>query len=71
MKIALFHNLPSGGAKRVLFDLVSRLSHYHKIDIYSFSTADHEFCDLRPYVNKYFIQNLKGLSFILKALLDA
>lgn len=53
MKIALYHNLPSGGAKRAVFEWTRRLSASHQIDVYSLSTADHEFCDIRPYVRGY------------------
>lgn len=49
MKIAIFHNLPSGGAKRALFEWVRRLAEEHEIDVYSLSTADHAFCDIRPF----------------------
>jgi len=53
MKIAVFHNIPSGGAKRALFEWVRRLSDKHRLDVYSLETADHSFCDLRPYVSEY------------------
>ena len=51
MRIALFHNLPSGGAKRSLFEWTKNLSDRHHIDVYTLSTADHGFCDIRPLVN--------------------
>jgi len=53
MKIALYHNLPSGGAKRAIFETVQRLVKHHAVDIYTLSTANHDFCDLRPFVGKY------------------
>ena len=53
MKIALYHNLPSGGAKRAIFETVQRLVKHHAVDIYMLSTANHDFCDLRPFVGKY------------------
>ena len=53
MKIALFFNLPSGGAKRTTFDIVRGLSRRHQIDVYTYSVANHTFGDLRPYVQKY------------------
>ena len=52
MRIALFYNLPSGGAKRSLFEQVSRLSADHDIDLFSLSCADHAFADVRPFVRK-------------------
>lgn len=50
MRIALFHNTPSGGAKRSIYEWVRRLSLHHEIDVYTLSTADHSFCDIRPFV---------------------
>lgn len=55
MKIAIYHNLPSGGAKRALNEWVKRLTQSHTIDVYSLITADHTFQDIRPYVNAYHI----------------
>lgn len=53
MRIAIYHNLPSGGAKRAVYEWVSRLANHHTIDVFSLSTADHEYCDIRPFVNEY------------------
>ncbi|MHB8134448.1 MAG: glycosyltransferase family 4 protein [Anaerolineaceae bacterium] len=55
MKVAIYHNLPSGGSKRVLFEVVSRLSYQHEFYVFSYSCADHEFCDIRSYVKTYTI----------------
>jgi len=55
MRIALFHNLPSGGAKRAVYEWTRRLASDHFIDVYSLSTADHSFCDIRPLVNNNYI----------------
>lgn len=53
MRIAVFHNLPSGGAKRALLEWSRRLSVSHEIDVYTLSTANHTFCDIRPFVRKH------------------
>lgn len=53
MRIALFHNLPSGGGKRALFEWTRRLAKEHTIDVYSMTSADHDYCDIRPYVSQY------------------
>lgn len=53
MKIAIFHNLPSGGAKRALFEWTCRLADEHKIDVFSLQTADHAFCDIRPFTSRH------------------
>jgi len=59
MRVALFHNLPSGGAKRAVYEWTRRLANEHSIDVFTLSTADHDFCDIRPFVNKYRIYDYK------------
>jgi len=61
LRIAVFHNVPSGGAKRALLEWVRRLSLDHAIDVYSLSTANHDYCDLRPYAAEYQIENFTPL----------
>jgi glycosyltransferase involved in cell wall biosynthesis len=53
MRIAIFHDLPSGGAKRALFEKVQRLSASHDLDVFVLSTANETFCDIRPCVGNY------------------
>jgi len=53
LRIALYHNLPSGGAKRAVYEWTRRLAATHKIDVYTLSSADHDFCDIRPFVQEY------------------
>lgn len=55
MNIALFHNAPSGGAKRAIFEWTRLLGQRHSIDVYTLSTANHEFCDIRSLVKHHFI----------------
>ncbi len=51
MRIALFHNLPSGGAKRHTYEQVRELVRRgHVVDEYTVSSADVAFMDMRPYV---------------------
>lgn len=45
MRIAVFHNLPSGGAKRAVYDQVTRLAYHHDVTVYTLGTSDREFCD--------------------------
>ncbi len=64
MKIAIYHNLPSGGAKRTLFEIASRLVDRHQIDVYTLSCANHQFADLRPLVGKHRVYDYRpGHSF--------
>jgi len=59
MKIAIYFNLPSGGAKRALYEQVKRLVSHHGVDIYTLDSANHDFCDLRNIVKNYHIYPLK------------
>jgi glycosyltransferase involved in cell wall biosynthesis len=51
MKIAIFHNLPSGGAKRALYGNVNFLSKNHDIDVFIPSTANENYLPLKDIVN--------------------
>jgi glycosyltransferase involved in cell wall biosynthesis len=55
MKIAIYHNLPSGGAKRTLYESMRHLSKRHTLDVYTLDTADKEFCDLNEFSNAEFM----------------
>jgi glycosyltransferase involved in cell wall biosynthesis len=59
MRIALFHNLPSGGAKRAVYEWTRRLVPRHSIDVFTVSTAEHDFCDLRPHVRRHHVYGFK------------
>lgn len=47
MKIAIFHNLPSGGAKRALYNHVNYLAKYHEVDVFVPSTANEDYLPLK------------------------
>ena len=53
MKVAIYHNLPGGGAKRALFEMARRLAESHDLDVFTLSSAEHDFCDLRPFCNRH------------------
>ena len=53
MRIAIYHNLPSGGGKRALFEMTRRLAQRHEVDVFTLATAEHDFCDLRPYARRH------------------
>jgi glycosyltransferase involved in cell wall biosynthesis len=52
LRIALFHNLPSGGAKRTTYEQAKRLARCHKVDLFTLSTAEQEYADIRPFVGE-------------------
>lgn len=53
MRIAIYHNLLSGGAKRSLYEQVRRLHDRHQFDVFTLSSAKNEFADIRPFVSKH------------------
>ncbi len=55
MKIALFHNLPAGGAKRALFEHARHLRERgHTLDAYVLSTANEAYLPLAPLCRQVF-----------------
>lgn len=64
MRIAVYHNLPSGGAKRTLMEAVRRLAGRHAIDIYTLSSADHDFADLRPFARSHHLFPFRALPLL-------
>lgn len=60
MKIAVFHNLPSGGAKRALYNFVKYLTNKgHLVDVFIPSTADETFLPLNEVAHKVHIFPVK------------
>ena len=47
MKIAVFHNLPSGGGKRALYNNVNYLVKDHEVDVFVPSTANEDYLPLK------------------------
>jgi glycosyltransferase involved in cell wall biosynthesis len=54
LRIAVYHNLPSGGAKRTLHAILKRLSERHQLDLYDLSCSNRDFCDVTPFVGETF-----------------
>jgi len=52
LRIAVYHNLHSGGAKHSSYEIVRRLAARHDVDLFCPSVADTDFCDLRADVNE-------------------
>ena len=61
MKVAVYHNLPSGGGKRALYEMTRRLAARHTIDVYTLSCAEHDFCDLQPFAQRHVVTPFKPL----------
>src|SRR6266540_892449 len=72
MKIAIYHNLPSGGAKRSLYEQVRRTNQQHHYDLYRLDLNENEsFMDLRPLVESVYSYpfDLPALPRILRSTL--
>ena len=54
MKIAVFHNLPKGGAKRALCELLRGFSKNHQLDLYCFSENEKEFLPIKSFFKKVY-----------------
>jgi len=54
MRIAVYDNLPPGGAKRAAYELGRRLARDHEIDLYQLSTTSREAFDLSPDVRRVY-----------------
>jgi glycosyltransferase involved in cell wall biosynthesis len=61
LKIAIYHNLPSGGAKRTLYEAMKRLSQRHTLDVYTLDTANREFCNLTEFTKEEFVFHFNPL----------
>src|SRR5579864_8242730 len=55
MKIAFFHNLPVGGAKKVLYYQVQLLSETHDIDVYEYDSADQKSLSVKELTCKIYV----------------
>ena len=62
LRVALYHSLHSGGAKRTVFEQARRMASRHQVDLYSLSSADNSFCDVRPYIRESRIYCFEPLS---------
>jgi glycosyltransferase involved in cell wall biosynthesis len=62
VKIAVFHDLPSGGGKRALYELSLRLARAHAVDVFTLSTADPVFGDLRAIARRHSVYDFAPLA---------
>jgi len=52
MRIAFFHNLPSGGGKRSAYEWIKRMTQNHTVDLYLYDPHAEDFLDMQPFVRK-------------------
>lgn len=55
MKIAVFHNLPPGGAKRTVYEQMKYLSKKHLLDLYEYSSTDESLWDVRKFAKNIYL----------------
>jgi glycosyltransferase involved in cell wall biosynthesis len=60
MKIAVFHNLLSGGAKRALYDNVEFLSKDHEVDVFIPSIAEEDYLPLKEIADNLYTFEVKN-----------
>jgi glycosyltransferase involved in cell wall biosynthesis len=59
MKIAVFHNLVSGGNKKSLYHTVKGFKHYgHRVTVYNLSISNERFCPLSDFADEIVTQPL-------------
>lgn len=59
MKIAVFHNLPPGGAKRTIYEEVKHLSKKHEVYLYEYSSTNEQYKNLTSFVKRIFKFNFE------------
>jgi glycosyltransferase involved in cell wall biosynthesis len=52
MKLAVYHNQPSGGARRALHELGKQLSRRHRLDVYTLETGDESSLSSRDFATE-------------------
>jgi glycosyltransferase involved in cell wall biosynthesis len=65
MKIAIYHNLTSGGSKREMYEFIKKMKkHNHSVYVYTTSLSDEKFLPSKNIADEVFIYNLKFIQDI-------
>jgi glycosyltransferase involved in cell wall biosynthesis len=67
MRIAIYENLPPGGAKRASFEFGRFLAQRHEVDLYRLSITDNRAFDLAPLIHQVFTYRYAPLGGVLDA----
>src|ERR1700694_730170 len=65
MRIAIFENLPRGGAKRAAFELGRFLASNHELDLYRLNTTESRALDLAPFCQQLYTYPFSPLGGLL------
>jgi len=71
MRIAIYENLPPGGAKRAAFELGRYLATHHDIELHRLSITDNRLFDLGPLARQVYVHRYSPLRGALDARLKA
>src|SRR2546426_4488692 len=66
MRIAIYENLPPGGAKRASFELGRYLAQRHQVDLYRLTVTDYRAYALAPLVNQVYAYPFAPLGRVLE-----
>jgi glycosyltransferase involved in cell wall biosynthesis len=62
LRIAVFHNLPSGGAKRALYNFMRLLGEMgHHLDLHNLTTSEEQFLPLAPFAKQVFTADFRWI----------
>src|SRR5205823_10719478 len=70
MRIAIYENLPPGGAKRASFGFGCYLAGHHEVDLYRLTITDNRMFDLAPLVRRVFTYPFAPFGGLLDARLN-
>ena len=70
MRIAIYENLPPGGAKRASFGFGCYLAGHHEVDLYRLTITDNRMFDLAPLVRRVFVYPFAPFGGLLDARLN-
>jgi glycosyltransferase involved in cell wall biosynthesis len=65
LRIAIYENLPLGGARRASFELGLQLARYHEVDLYRLNTYSNAAMDLGPHVKRVHVYPYRPLFGLL------
>jgi glycosyltransferase involved in cell wall biosynthesis len=71
LRIAIYENLPPGGAKRASFGFGRHLASRHRLHLYRLSTTDNRLFDLAPYASQVYVYPFRPLGGLLDGRLHA
>ena len=69
MNLAIYHNLPPGGAKRASHEFIKHLSRNNSIDMYLIDSSSEDFLNSEKNINNLYISETDANGFALKGIM--